>query len=91
MVWCFAFTLFVSAFLLFLVQPMVARMVLPLLGGAPAVWNTCVLFFQASLLAGYAYAHVMPRSFSTRRQPLLHIGLLVLPLAILPIRTCHRA
>jgi spermidine synthase len=62
-------------------------MVLPLLGGAPAVWNTCVLFFQASLLAGYAYAHVMPRSFSTRRQPLLHIGLLVLPLAILPIRT----
>ena len=53
----FAATLFVSAFLMFLVEPMIARMVLPSLGGAPAVWNTCLVFFQAVLLGGYAYAH----------------------------------
>ncbi len=48
----FAATLFVSAFLLFLIQPMIAQMILPLLGGTPAVWNTCMVFFQAALLAG---------------------------------------
>ena len=53
----FVFTLFLSAFLLFCVQPMIAKMVLPLLGGSPAVWSTCMVFFQAALLAGYAYAH----------------------------------
>ena len=53
----FTSTLFVSAFLLFLVQPMVAKMVLPLLGGSPMVWNTCMVFFQIALLVGYAYAH----------------------------------
>src|SRR4051794_21802097 len=52
----FAATLFTSAFLMFVVEPMVARMVLPMLGGAPAVWNTCLVFFQIMLLAGYAYA-----------------------------------
>src|SRR6476469_1015092 len=52
----FGVTLFVSAALLFSVQPMVAKMLLPLLGGTPAVWNTCMLFFQAALLAGYGYA-----------------------------------
>ena len=53
----FAFTLFVSATLLFLVQPMIGKTLLPMLGGTPAVWNTCMVFFQALLLAGYAYAH----------------------------------
>ena len=53
----FGVTMFVSATLLFLVQPMVGKMVLPLLGGTPAVWNTCMVFFQALLLAGYYYAH----------------------------------
>ena len=53
----FGVTLFVSATLLFLVQPMVGKMILPLLGGTPAVWNTCMVFFQALLLAGYYYAH----------------------------------
>ncbi len=53
----FALTLFVSATLLFLVQPMIGKMLLPMLGGTPAVWNTCMVFFQALLLAGYAYAH----------------------------------
>ena len=64
----FAVTLFVSAFLLFLVQPMVGKMVLPLLGGAPAVWATCMVFFQALLLAGYAYAHAATRRLGGRRQ-----------------------
>ena len=52
----FAATLFVSALLLFWVQPMIAKMLLPLLGGTPTVWNTCMVFFQATLLAGYAYS-----------------------------------
>jgi len=53
----FALSIFASAFLLFLVEPMVAKMVLPLAGGTPAVWTTSVLFFQATLLAGYGYSH----------------------------------
>ena len=68
----FAITLFVSATLLFLVQPMVAKMVLPRLGGTPAVWNTCMVFFQAALLAGYAYAHATTTWLSARRQVLAH-------------------
>src|SRR3984957_14489366 len=82
----FATTLFVSAALLFLVQPLLARMVLPLLGGAPAVWNTCMVFFQAALLAGYAYAHAVPAWLGVRRQAVLHLGLLLLPLLVLPLR-----
>ena len=54
----FAATLLVSATLLFVVEPMFAKMVLPLLGGSPSVWNTCLVFYQAALLAGYVYAHV---------------------------------
>lgn len=57
----FALTLFGSAFLLFLIQPMVAKALLPALGGSPAVWNTCMVFFQAALLAGYAFAHITGR------------------------------
>ena len=81
----FALTLFVSAALLFLVQPMVAKLVLPLLGGTPEVWNTCLVFFQALLLAGYAYAHWSTRWLGVRRQAVLHLLLLCLPLAWLPI------
>src|SRR5437660_2549009 len=81
----FAATLFVSAALLFLVQPLLARMVLPLLGGAPAVWNTCMVFFQAALLAGYAYAHAAPAWLGVRRHAVLHIGILLLPLLVLPL------
>jgi hypothetical protein len=80
----FTITLFLSAALLFLVQPLVARLVLPLLGGTPAVWNTCMVFFQAVLLAGYAYAHAAPRWLGTRRQPLIHLLLLPLPFLLLP-------
>ena len=64
----YSLTMFVSAGLLFLVEPMIARMVLPLLGGAPAVWTTCMLFFQTLLLAGYAYAHVLTTRLRSRRQ-----------------------
>ena len=55
----FSLTLFVSAALLFFVQPMIGKMILPVLGGTPAVWNTCMVFFQAMLLIGYAYTHTM--------------------------------
>ena len=80
----FAVTLFLSSGLLFLVQPMIARMVLPLLGGAPAVWNTCMLFFQAVLLAGYAYAHAGTRWLGARPLVALHLGLLVVAGLLLP-------
>src|SRR5579871_3053495 len=81
----FAMTLFVSATLLFLVQPMIAKMVLPLLGGTPAVWNTCMVFFQALLLAGYAYAHAATRWLGPRRQAALHLLVLAAPLAFFPL------
>src|SRR5438093_4652653 len=81
----FALTLFISALLLFLVQPMIGKMLLPMLGGTPAVWNTCMVFFQALLLAGYAYAHASTAGLGVRRQALVHLAVLALPLAVLPI------
>jgi hypothetical protein len=81
----FGVTLFVSATLLFLVQPMFAKMVLPLLGGTPSVWNTCMVFYQAALLAGYAYAHSATKWLGVRRQALLHLGLLLMIILTLPI------
>jgi len=81
----FALSIFASAFLLFLVEPMVAKMVLPLAGGTPAVWTTSVLFFQAVLLAGYGYSHWLAMRLRWRWQALLHGAVLVLPLAVLPI------
>lgn len=81
----YALTLFTSATLLFLVQPMFAKMVLPLLGGTPAVWNTCMVFYQAALLAGYVYAHVSIRLLGPRRQAMLHLLLVLLPWLVLPI------
>src|SRR5690348_9156853 len=74
----FALALFTSAALLFWVQPLVAKMLLPLLGGFPSVWNTCMVFFQAMLLAGYAYAHYSTRWLGGRRQAVVHIGLVAL-------------
>lgn len=81
----YSVTLFISATLLFVVQPMFARMILPLLGGSPAVWNTTQVFYQAALLAGYGYAH-LARRLAPRRQIGLHVLLLLLPLLVLPIR-----
>jgi spermidine synthase len=80
----FGITLFVSAALLFSVQPMVAKMLLPLLGGTPAVWNTCMLFFQAALLAGYAYALLVSK-WPFRQQVALQLLLLALAFVSLPI------
>jgi hypothetical protein len=81
----FGLAIFVGASLLFLVQPMFARMALPLLGGAPAVWNTAMVFYQATLLAGYAYAHASMRWLGPRRQARLHLLVLLVPLLALPI------
>ena len=81
----YALTLFASATLLFVVQPMVGKMVLPLLGGTPAVWSTCMVFFQAALLGGYAYAHASTAWLGVRRQARWHLILLALPLAVLPL------
>src|SRR4051794_7259961 len=81
----FALTLFVGAVLLFVVQPMIAKMVLPLLGGSPSVWNTCMVFFQSALLVGYAYAHATTARLRARQQVVVHAGLLLLPLFFLPL------
>jgi hypothetical protein len=81
----FAFTLLAGAALLFVIEPMIAKMVLPLLGGSPAVWNTCMVFFQAALLAGYAYAHSATAWLRPRAQAALHAALLLLPLFYLPL------
>src|SRR5580704_8651965 len=81
----FALTLFGSATLLFLVEPMVGKMMLPLLGGTPAVWNTCMVFFQAVLLAGYAYAHGTTALLGARKQALLHMAVLALPFLFFPL------
>ena len=81
-----AATIFLSSFLLFLVQPLIARLILPWFGGSAAVWTTCMLFFQALLLAGYAYAHVLNSRVPQRKlQPLLHSVLLAAAVAMLPI------
>src|SRR5258708_2550773 len=81
----YAATLFVSALLLFSVQPMFAKMVLPRLGGAPAVWSVAMVFFQTALLAGYCYAHVLGRLLSPRRAALLHLLLIGATAMTLPI------
>jgi hypothetical protein len=83
--WLYAATVFLSAFLLFQVQPMIARMILPWFGGTAAVWATCLLFFQAVLLAGYGYTHGVVKRLRPERQWMLHAALLALALAVLPI------
>ena len=80
----FLATIFTSAFLLFMVQPMVARMALPRVGGAPSVWNSAMLVYQALLLAGYAYAHALGR-LSPRVQARVHVGFLIAAALTLPL------
>jgi hypothetical protein len=87
----YAATIFLSALLLFQIQPLVGKQILPWFGGSPAVWTVCLLFFQTLLLAGYAYAHVSHRWLRPRNQALLHIALLaaaamLLLLGVLPNR-----
>ena len=82
----YAATIFLSSFLLFLVQPLIAKLILPWFGGSAAVWTTCMLFFQAVLLAGYGYAHLLERKLGRGRlQPIIHTALLAAAVATLPI------
>jgi hypothetical protein len=85
MTWLYCSAIFLNSCLLFLVQPLCAKMLLPLLGGTPAVWNTCMVFFQAGLLLGYAYAHALPRWLGVSRHALLHMVLLIAASFTLPI------
>ncbi len=81
----FTAAIFLSAALLFAVQPMFTKLVLPRLGGAPAVWSVAMVFFQAALLAGYGYAHLLTRYAPGRRSVMIHLGLLVVACFWLPL------
>lgn len=81
----YAVTIFLSAFLLFQVQPMVAKFILPWFGGSAAVWSAALLFFQLLLLGGYLYAHVLIRYLKAKQQLMVHLPLLLISLATLPI------
>src|SRR5262249_6711950 len=83
-------TLFLSAFLLFCFEPMVGKMMLPLLGGAASVWITCLLFFQLMLLAGYGYAHVLERYTNLRGQIVLHLMTMAAVFMFLPVQFAAR-
>jgi len=85
----FVISMFVSATLLFLVEPMIAKMLLPLLGGTPAVWNTCLVFFQVMLLAGYSYAYVTMKWLSRKAQIVVHVALVLIPLVIVSALPFH--
>src|SRR5713226_6391830 len=73
----FTGAIFVSAALLFVVQPMFTKMVLPRLGGAPSVWSVAIVFFQAALLAGYAYAHLLTRFVPGRTSVIIHLAVMI--------------
>ena len=81
----FVLTVFASAALVFMVEPMAAKLLLPLLGGGPSIWNTSLAFFQAALLAGYGYAHLLQKIGSLRTQALIHLGALIVAGLALPL------
>lgn len=81
----FSTTVFLSAFLLFQIQPIVAKMILPWFGGSSSVWSVCMVFFQAELLLGYAYVHWLHEKLSPHKQVLVHVSLLALSLLMLPV------
>jgi hypothetical protein len=81
----FGLTILLGAFLLFQVQPLVSKAILPWFGGCPAVWTTCMLFFQTLLFGGYLYAHLLQRWLAPRRQIVVHLLLVVAALAMLPM------
>src|SRR5258706_15843746 len=85
-----AATIFSGAFLLFEIEPMIAKAILPWFGGSAQVWTTCLLFFQGALLAGYLYAHILSGRVSPIWQPRIHIALLLLSLALLPVLPSER-
>src|SRR5207244_697554 len=78
----YAATIFISAFLLFQVQPLVSKYILPWFGGSPAVWTTCMLFFQSLLFAGYAYAHFSAQHLRPRQQAVLHLAIILMALVV---------
>src|SRR5262245_27456663 len=82
----FVTALLASASLVFILEPLFARMVLPLFGGVPAVWNTCVVFYQLVLVAGYLYAHAITRWLTPKRQVAAQIALMSIALVVLPVR-----
>ena len=82
----YAATIFLSAFLLFQVQPIIAKVILPWFGGSSAVWSTCMLFFQMTLLLGYLYAHWISSLFDPKQQAVIHILILTMALLTLGIR-----
>jgi len=81
----FAVTVFLSAFLLFQIQPMAAKIILPWFGGSSSVWSTCLVFFQAELLLGYLYVHWLHENLAPRKQTWVHVALLLASLAALPV------
>src|SRR5215213_10503752 len=81
----FSATIFISAALLFFIEPMFAKFVLPSFGGTPAVWTGAMMFFQAALLASYLYVHATTNWLGSRRQAVLHLVVVLLPLLVLPI------
>src|SRR6516162_8305236 len=81
----YALTIFTGAFLLFQVQPVISKYILPWFGGGPGVWTTCMLFFQVVLLVGYAYAHFITKWLNRRAQVLVHLAILAAALVLLPI------
>ena len=81
--WWSAATIFVSAFLLFQVQPVITKKILPWFGGSPAVWTTCVLFFQLVLLGGYAYAHFVTHQVQTKWQAIVHMAIVLVAVLML--------
>ncbi len=85
MIALFTLAVFLAAALLFTMQPMAAKMLLPQVGGSPALWNACMVFFQVALLAGYGYAHVLARRVAPRAQIAGHALVLLLPLLVLPL------
>jgi hypothetical protein len=85
LLYLYAAALFLSAGLLFMVQPMVARMILPFFGGSPAVWNTCLFFFQTVLLLGYLYAHFAGKWLGIKRHMIVHVTLIAAALYFLPV------
>ncbi|WP_024299374.1 fused MFS/spermidine synthase [Methylomicrobium lacus] len=85
LIFLFAATLFSSASLMFVLQPMFGKILLPLLGGSPSVWNTCMVFYQTLLFLGYLYAHLLSTRQNTHKQVLIHGGLMLVSLLALPV------
>ncbi len=85
LIFLFAVTLFISAVLMFAVQPMFGKLLLPLLGGSPSVWNTCMVFYQTLLFGGYAYAHYLSQKLPSQKQTWVHAAVVIVSLLALPV------